>query len=194
MKHFFKAVFGIFILLISCDDITVDDPVDPNVQRAVDIELIDSYLYENGIDDYDTTESGARYFITQQGLGDPIVKDDIIKVNYIGKTLEGLIVYTNIQEVADTSVAVPTFGIFEPRVFTYSETGWSLNSVSFREGSLLMSGPGLNQAIGKGFKNLKLGGTLEVLLPSDQALAAQGTTFIDPYSVLLYEIYPIEKL
>jgi hypothetical protein len=197
----FKLKYGLVMLLLSgwvftnsCNEITVDLPVDPAVQKLQDIDLIEEYLLDRNITDVDTTASGVRYYVEEAGSGEPIIKDDIVKVNFIGKTLDGTIVYTNIPEVADTSVAVSPFSNLDPRVFTYSETGWSLSGISFRDGALLLQGRGLPEAIGKGFQKVNVDGHLVVLLPSDQAIGTTATSFIPSNSVLIYDIFPIEKL
>lgn len=183
-----------FLGFISCQEVTIEEPVDLDEQRETDINLIEEYLLENEITDYGVTPSGARYYVEEQGSGDPIQRNDILKLDYLAKTLEGTVVFTNIPAVADTSIAVSTGSLLEPRVVTFTESGWSFNFVSFLEGTQLLNGDGMNEAVGRGLSMMNVGGKLIVLLPSDQALGAQTTTFIDPFSVLVYEVYPIEKL
>jgi FKBP-type peptidyl-prolyl cis-trans isomerase FkpA len=57
-------------------------------QLAVDGEIIDKYLADNNIN-AQTTESGLRYVITQQGSGDTPAPGSMVSVHYIGTTLDG---------------------------------------------------------------------------------------------------------
>jgi len=68
-------------------------------QVAKDVEVIDAYLEENGID-AEESESGIRYVVTEPGDGPKLELGSNIKVFYAGRTLEGEYFDTNIEEVA----------------------------------------------------------------------------------------------
>jgi FKBP-type peptidyl-prolyl cis-trans isomerase FkpA len=70
-------------------------------QLELDIESIDRYLSENKII-AQKTASGLRYVIDNPGKADAKAPQfgDVVKVNYIGKTLDGRLFDTSIEEVA----------------------------------------------------------------------------------------------
>ena len=57
-------------------------------QLVVDAEIIDKYLADNNIE-AQTTESGLRYVITQQGNGATAPAGSTVSVHYLGTTLSG---------------------------------------------------------------------------------------------------------
>ena len=66
---------------------------------ATDIEIIDSYLKENGIE-ASATDAGVRYVITEQGNG-PIPKyGQSVMVHYAGRLLTGEYFDTSMEDVA----------------------------------------------------------------------------------------------
>ncbi|MEQ8241839.1 MAG: FKBP-type peptidyl-prolyl cis-trans isomerase [Fulvivirga sp.] len=68
-------------------------------QKIKDAELIDVYLTENNID-AQTTESGLRYVITQEGEGPTPEVGQTVEVNYVGHVLNGEFFDTSIKEIA----------------------------------------------------------------------------------------------
>ena len=72
--------------------------LDPN-QMATDIDIIDSYLEENGIE-ANSTDAGVRYVITEQGNGPVPELGQSVQVNYSGRLLSGEYFDTSVEEVA----------------------------------------------------------------------------------------------
>lgn len=68
-------------------------------QMAKDIEIIDAYLEENGIE-AEATEAGVRYVITEAGEGPKPELGQSVQVNYAGRMLTGEYFDTSIEEVA----------------------------------------------------------------------------------------------
>lgn len=194
MRIFFGLAIVSVVLLSSCSDGEIAEVFDPVKQRKKDIEIITNYINDRNITAYDTTSQGVRYYVESEGTGDIIESNDIVKANYICKTAKGIIIFTNIPEVSDTAVAVSPISVLEPRVFTHSESGWSMEGISFTDNSVELQGRGFFRALGKGLLSTRVGGKLVILLPSDQALGQLTDEFIDPFSVLIYEIYPIEVI
>ncbi len=64
-----------------------------------DIATIDAYLAENNIT-AQTTESGLRYVITQEGTGDNAQVGQSVKVDYAGYVLNGEYFDSSIKEIA----------------------------------------------------------------------------------------------
>lgn len=68
-------------------------------QLEEDINTIDQYLEENGIEAQET-ESGLRYVITEEGTGAQPVAGDSVKVNYSGQLLDGTYFDTSFEALA----------------------------------------------------------------------------------------------
>ena len=83
---------SILLLLIVCS--CAKEPLTYEEQLAKDIEIINSYLTENGLT-ANSTASGLRYIITQAGSGAHPGPNSTVTVNYKGY-------YTN-KEVFDQS-------------------------------------------------------------------------------------------
>jgi len=69
-------------------------------QLQNDIETIDTYLAENNIE-AEKAESGLRYVITEPGTGEKAEVGDTVKVNYVGKVLNGDYFDTSIKAKAE---------------------------------------------------------------------------------------------
>ncbi len=72
--------------------------LDPN-QMAIDIEIIDKFLAENGLE-AETTEAGVRYIINEQGDGPKPELGENVAVHYAGRLLSGEYFDTSMEEVA----------------------------------------------------------------------------------------------
>ena len=68
-------------------------------QMDSDIAIIDAYLAKNKID-AQTTESGMRYEILEEGTGPKPEVGDMVSVNYTGNVLEGGYFDTSVEEKA----------------------------------------------------------------------------------------------
>ncbi len=192
------ALSALLALMVGCGELEFEDRFDFAEQRATDLAVIEAYLNEKGLGEPDTTESGARYVIVDEGEGDPINFGDIVGINYIGAATTGRVFDTSIPEVADTAFTNTVDFFLQPQFFTYTESGWTLREI-FRITSQFstvgnFAGYGLSEAMTEALVKMKTGGKLVVLLPSDQAFESTATSFFPAYSVLVYEIYPVEIL
>ena len=81
---------------------------DKKEQMDTDIEAIDAYLKKNNIT-AETTESGMRYVIIEEGSGPKPQVGDQVKVNYTGNVLDGGYFDTSVEDKAKE------FGLHDPR-------------------------------------------------------------------------------
>ncbi len=90
------GAFGLVGLALSCGEVQIQETIDPEVQLAEDIAIIEEYLASKDIVDYDTLESEVRVVIMELGDGEPIAYQDIVWYDYIGR-------FTN-DQIFDTSI------------------------------------------------------------------------------------------
>lgn len=105
------GAFGLVGLALSCGEVQIEETIDPDVQLAEDIAIIEEYLASQGIVDYDTLETEVRVLIQDMGDGDPIEYQDIVWYDYIGRFIDGEIFDTSIGELAleqDQEMAIDT--------------------------------------------------------------------------------------
>ncbi len=81
---------------------------DKKGQMDSDIAEIDAYLEKNNIT-AETSKSGMRYVIIEEGTGPKPQVGDQVKVNYTGNVLEGAYFDTSVEEKAKE------FGLHDPR-------------------------------------------------------------------------------
>jgi len=185
---------GTILLCVNCQKEKIAVVIDLVDQRAKDIEIIEQYIDSLNLGEYDTTASGARYIIQEVGDLDSINYNDIVAIDYIGYSISGNVFDTSIAEVADTAFTEISVGILKPQVFTYSESGWSVELIQLTSQFItdgFVPGRALTEAITDALINMKTGGKLIVFLPSDQAFEGRTTTFFGPYTVIVYEIFPV---
>ena len=107
-------------------------------QLKKDLAIIDDYLKENKIT-AQSTPSGLKYSIHQPGEGEKLKAGNKIKINYIGKTLEGSIFDTNIEEIAKKSSMYDSLRTYEPieiELGTYKVIpGWEEGVSLLKKGS-----------------------------------------------------------
>ncbi len=69
--------------------------------RTAEVVKIEKYVSDNKLDPQ-TTASGLKYVITEEGTGEKPAPGDTVLVNYTGKLTNGHIFDTSVKEVADT--------------------------------------------------------------------------------------------
>lgn len=210
-----KNLIWIFCLIglaaaISCSEDNILEVPDPSIQRAADIALIDDYLAENGFTEVDTTESGVRYVIVEEGTGDAIDESDNVTFNYTGKLLSDTIFDSSIKLVVDSiraAVSEDSVGLEDKSVhrsillsfpeldqdrpfdITYTATGWSFED-SFITG---FSDGILASFDSRKTNSVKIGGKVLIAVPSDIAYGTVGSGyFIGPNTPILFELYPVK--
>lgn len=118
--------------------------------------------------------------IWSSGTGSVIKNDSIVKVNYIGRFLDGIIFDTNIKSVAIDSNIYNSNKSYTPLEFTMGSTSQE-NNVGQK------SAPPL-----KGFqfavKQMREGDTADFVIPSKYMYGESGTTNIPPYTPLYFRV------
>jgi FKBP-type peptidyl-prolyl cis-trans isomerase FkpA len=211
MRNLLLVFFGTTLLtLMSCGEDRITPTPDPKIQRALDIELINEYLIDNGYASSinDTTSSGVRYVILDDGGKSEnggecglncIDESDIVTYRYTGMLLDGTIFDTTVKTVGDSLalyyevnlVDGDTVTTFEDREFTalidtYSTSGWTV------EGFITGFIDGFAVTLNK----MNIGGSSRILIPSDLAYGTVKKGLLIPASsVLVFDLYPekVEK-
>lgn len=109
-------------LFIGCSP-TVDNSLSDEEQYKLDLELIDTWIAENGITDTLHHSTGIRYTINQQRAGIKLQVADQITVSYEGRFLESGVVFDSSNSLG-------------PQVFNASAfiSGWYYMLLEMREG------------------------------------------------------------
>lgn len=187
----FLSAAGIW-LLVACGEGNVVTIADPIAQRALDIEIIEDYLLENGyeVDEVDTTESGVRYIILDEGDGvEAIDESDFVDFEYTGRLTTGELFDSSLEDVAMTDTIVfNEFRNYTPLTISYSSTGWPI------QGRFIN---GFSDGISATFSGLHVGAHVLIVLPSDIGYGAVpqtgtgGVETIPANSVLTFELFPV---
>lgn len=144
-------------------------------QLQEDLAIIDDYLKENKITGQ-STPSGLRYSIHQPGEGKNLQAGNKVKVNYVGRTLDGSIFDTSIAEIAKEG------GIHDP-IRTYEPLEFELGAHQVI--------PGLEE----GMVLLKKGAKAKFFIPSVLAYGNQAVgKLIKPNANLIFEIEVVDVL
>lgn len=193
------SIFLIGLLGIACGDGNIVILKDPTIQKAIDINLIENYLEDKGYSNFDTTSSGVRYVILNEGSGGIIDESDHVEFHYVGITLGDTIFDTSVMKVGDSLIAhyednpiidgndtikVFTSLNYDPTLITYSASGWSIPD-GFIQGYI--------DGIAATFKHLKVGGSSLILIPSNLAYGSRKVGyFIAPNTPIMFKLYPIK--
>jgi FKBP-type peptidyl-prolyl cis-trans isomerase len=87
----FISIFTLlfFVALMSCGDKESSTQLSSAAQLKIDIDKIEAYIVENGIQNVQTTTSGLHYVISTPGSGQNASSGSNISVHYTGKFLSG---------------------------------------------------------------------------------------------------------
>lgn len=206
-KGLFVVLMTMLILSMSCGDGNVTIIVDPAIQKGIDIEIINDYLTENGYseNEIDTTESGVRYVILDEGTGASIGESDQVEYNYVGQFLSDTIFDTSLQSIADSirlvlvedSVGLADKSVhelylnqfsenrtYQPFFITYTTSGWN-----FPSGDGVADG--FFDGIAATFNQINVGGEVLFAIPSGEAYGTRGSGgLIGPDEVLIFTLSP----
>ncbi|MFZ9045261.1 MAG: hypothetical protein ACO2ZZ_05305 [Cyclobacteriaceae bacterium] len=171
-KSLFALVISSLIAIWGCNP-TILEPYDPAARKARDIQAILETIAEKGWPAPDTTESGARYIIFDESADSAIATpqvEDIVAFDYIGFSLSGSVFDTSIPEVADTAFTSTGSLTFEPVVYTFSESGWTLRYVPLVSQYLFSNSPStaFQEAVSVTFGQMNVGDRTAIFLPSTE--------------------------
>tara|TARA_A100000164_G_scaffold325789_1_gene311072 strand:+ start:265 stop:867 length:603 start_codon:yes stop_codon:yes gene_type:complete len=174
-------------LFISCKENESIETVNYQEIWESDSLTIDNYFKENNLNPVFTTASGARYAIQSIGEGDSINYNDLITINYTAYDNSGIIFKSTITPDDNEYYIYP---IYDPLTFTYTSSGWTLKYTSLIS---TLQGEALSEAISAALVQIKTGGQVVILLPSNLGFGSSSdpSNIISSFSVLRYEISPL---
>jgi len=202
---FFGLIFTSLILLIGCADIELQEQYDGAAQRAIDRIIIQKYIEDNELGTPDTTISGASFFILNEGEGDSIKVGDFVFLETAEYDTDTTNVNTNIKisipavpEILRDTIFRSRIEAVDPAVFTYSQSGWTLEfiyPIAASDQQLLSFNNkwlGFKEAILASFPRMKVGGHVLIILPSTEAYGPRRTIF-PVNSVMVYKVYIVDS-
>jgi len=138
-------------------------------QLKKDKETIERYLKDNNIE-AQSTESGLRYVILEEGKGPQAAKGDTAVVDFTGSTLAGQMFYTSNSDVAREKGKFQEGSPYEPLTFVIG-TGEMI--------------PGVDE----GISLLKEGSKARLFLPSTLAYGERGAgQDIKPNQIITFDV------
>ncbi|MEP1035585.1 FKBP-type peptidyl-prolyl cis-trans isomerase [Ekhidna sp.] len=193
-----KGLFTIVtaLILLACGDGNVVVQVDPALQFTEDSITIAEYMEDKGYT-FETTSSGVRYVILEDGSGDPIDESDIVTFDYIGMLTNDSIFDTSIKAVGDsirnvedipakfTSTFTETRN-YSPFTITYSFSGWTINGQFVQ---------GFSDGVSASFREMNVDGRALIVMPSALAYGTSGSgLIIPPNTVIAFELLPTDVI
>ncbi|MCU0446517.1 MAG: FKBP-type peptidyl-prolyl cis-trans isomerase [Microscillaceae bacterium] len=137
-------------------------------QKETDKKLIADYAQKKKIKPT-ITASGLNYVITQEGSGETPKPNDVVKVNYVGKLLDGKVFDTSYEKEAKAANVYNKSREYKPLEFPLGTgsviRGWD-----------------------EGIALLKKGGKATLIIPSEIAYGQQNLGTIPANSVLVFEV------
>lgn len=168
------------------------EPEDPNLQREEDLAIIEDYLSEKGFsaDQIDTTASGVRYVILDEGMVENddlrIDESDFVDFDYIGRLTTGSLFDTSIESIAiEDTVIYSESRDYEPFSIVYTTLGWTI------QGRFIQ---GFSDGITATFDGLYVGGRALIVIPSSLGYGSvpqfgnDGVETIPANSVTTFEV------
>lgn len=138
-------------------------------QLKKDKQAIEDYLEENNIE-AQSTESGLRYVILEEGNGPQAAKGDTAVVDFTGSTLEGKVFYTSNMEMAKEKGTFEEGNPYEPLTFVIGA------------GQMI-------QGVDEGISLLKEGSKARLFLPSTLAYGERGAgADIKPNQIITFDV------
>lgn len=107
-------------------------------QKGIDDEIINEFLSENNIE-AEKTASGLYYIVTEEASGEKPESGDMVKVNYVGKLLDGTVFDTSYEDVAKEAGVYNEQRDYEPIEIPIGKgnviKGWDEGIMLLNEGS-----------------------------------------------------------
>ncbi|ADR22509.1 hypothetical protein MATR_36450 [Marivirga tractuosa] len=107
-------------------------------QKGIDDELIKDFLSENSIE-AQKTESGLYYMVTKETSGEKAEAGDTVRVNYVGKLMDGTVFDTSYEDIARETGAYNEQREYAPLEFIVGKgrviRGWDEGIMLLNEGS-----------------------------------------------------------
>ncbi|WP_296619551.1 FKBP-type peptidyl-prolyl cis-trans isomerase [Marivirga sp.] len=146
---------------------------DAEKQKGIDDELIKDFLSENGIE-ANRTESGLFYMITEETSGEKPEAGDTVKVNYVGKLLDGTVFDTSYEDLAREE------GVYNPQR-TYGPI-----EIPIGKGRVI-------RGWDEGIMLLNEGSEATLYIPSGLGYGARGSgAAVPPNSTLIFDVELVE--
>jgi len=146
-------------------------------KTAEETKIIDEYLEANGIE-AQTTDSGLRYVITEEGNGTYAENGDKVSVHYAGKILDGAFFDTSMESVAREQ------GIYNEQ--RAEQVGYNPFEVVVGQGRVI-------RGWDEGIPLIPEGGKGTLYIPSALGYGARGAgASIPPYSILEFDVEVLE--
>lgn len=142
--------------------------------KQKEITDLENYIKENNIK-VKPTESGLYYIELKKGTGALAESGKTIKMNYVGRLINGKLFDTSDEEVAKKENVFNPQRTYKPIEYPHG-TGYVIK--------------GWDEGIGK----MRVGGKARLIVPSSIAYKSAGRPSIPPHSTLIFDIELMEVL
>lgn len=205
-----QGVFAIvaILLIMACGDGNVKITPDPQIQLTKDSAVIADYMRSKGYDNFQTTSSGVKYIILDEGSGTAIDESDFVDYNYTGFTLEDVIFDSSLQKIGDSlksyyeenpivqngdTIPVFTKTSYKPLLVVYSQSGWTMPKKTVTTNGFVPGFvPGFVDGLSAAFKGLKERGKVIIIIPSALAYGTEGSGVLIPSNTPIgFELSPV---
>lgn len=142
---------------------------------------IDAFIAAKGYTNVDTTPTGVRYAIIDEGESKKVQSGDLIAFNLVGSYLyspESIFWSSVVDSVSGPDSSI----LWAPFRVTYSTNGWSFANI-FTQGQF---GEGLEDGLIATLPKLGTGGQSKIFVPSSLGIYGSGGPYGDP---LIYDVY-----
>ena len=194
MKKFLVQIAGLFfvaIMIYACGNPVEEDEQEQEQirqdsinQATIDTEIINDYILDNNLDQYDitVTETGLSYLTLDGGNGEryPAI-NDILTVDYIGSFVDGEIFDTSIKQIAEDNDIVNSSNPYTPIAYNHTHNGLGIGTTFVR---------GFSEGLQELVPTLSVDGVGLLIMPSALAYGPAGSASgtIPANSVIIFEI------
>lgn len=146
---------------------------DDEAQKGIDDQLIKDFLAENNIE-ANRTESGLFYMMTEETSGEKPEAGDTVKVNYVGKLLDGTVFDTSYEDLAKEE------GVYNP------QREYGPIEIPIGKGRVI-------RGWDEGIMLLNEGSEATLYIPSGLGYGARGSgAAVPPNSTLIFDVELVE--